>query len=470
MVRRIVLLGVVLVLAAGTLFAGPLPGGIARELALGGSTLSPIVGGPNIVLNPFIVNDPTIALLNPAYQGKYRDYAWMNLGGGTPLGTNAADNVYGKQFGGVNFSFGKELALGVNLSYDPSFANLVVGNLSSFINSLPEADRGGRGAQVGLPPVEVFEAVASTEIGSLDVGFAFLYGWARNTSTSSNSPSLASTDYKLSANVIGFRFGIAMDMGAGMGFDADAAIRFDNVTDNEDSKNTLGVATNLGDFSGSATEIQLDGRFHLKMSNRVNFVPYATFMNVSEEPKRDSPPTGITTQIGSAKRTYMLFALGAGMEYKVNSFYLAGGVSFKTASQKTEQSTIPPVSTSTSTNTELSFPQINLGMEFVFTEWLTGRMGYYRAFHSESYKSEFSAAGTSSTSESTLAHSNSNVVFGSLAGADNSLVTLGLGFTFGNFALDATVSEDALRRGLGLIGSQDNLNTFGYMTASYCFQ
>ena len=49
-------------------------------------------------------------------------------------------------------------------------------------------------------------------------------------------------------------------------------------------------------------------------------------------------------------------------------------------------------------------------------------------------------------------------------------MTLGLGFTFGNFALDATVSEDALRRGLGLIGSQDNLNTFGYMTASYCFQ
>jgi hypothetical protein len=48
-------------------------------------------------------------------------------------------------------------------------------------------------------------------------------------------------------------------------------------------------------------------------------------------------------------------------------------------------------------------------------------------------------------------------------------VTLGLGFKFGGFALDATVSEEALRRGFGLIGSQDNLNSFGYITTSYNF-
>jgi hypothetical protein len=54
--------------------------------------------------------------------------------------------------------------------------------------------------------------------------------------------------------------------------------------------------------------------------------------------------------------------------------------------------------------------------------------------------------------------------------ADNSLITLGLGLKFGGFALDATVSEDALRRGLGLIGAQDNINTFGYVTLSYGFQ
>ena len=49
------------------------------------------------------------------------------------------------------------------------------------------------------------------------------------------------------------------------------------------------------------------------------------------------------------------------------------------------------------------------------------------------------------------------------------LVTLGVGMKFGGFAIDATVSEDALRRGLGLIGAHDDINTFGYMTASYYF-
>jgi hypothetical protein len=49
------------------------------------------------------------------------------------------------------------------------------------------------------------------------------------------------------------------------------------------------------------------------------------------------------------------------------------------------------------------------------------------------------------------------------------LVTLGLGFRFGNFALDATISEEALRRGLGLVGAQDNINTFGYINTSFNF-
>jgi hypothetical protein len=46
---------------------------------------------------------------------------------------------------------------------------------------------------------------------------------------------------------------------------------------------------------------------------------------------------------------------------------------------------------------------------------------------------------------------------------------MGLGFKFGGAAIDATVSEEALRRGLGLVGAQDNINSFGYLTMSYAF-
>ncbi|MEW6511487.1 MAG: hypothetical protein AB1428_11070 [Bacteroidota bacterium] len=470
MVKRITVLALVLAVAAGTMFAGAHPGGIARQLAMGGSGYSPATVGPNLVFNPFIYDDPAVMLLNPAYQNMYRDYAWMNIAGGAITSFNSAvDNGYGRQFAGVNFAFGKELGLGANLSFDPSFTNFMVGQLATFVNNFA-----GRPAQTGLRPIDVFEAVASYDLGSLDVGFGFLYGWASNTSKSSSTPTPSvSTDNELSARVLGFRLGMSMDMGGGSAFDASAAIRLDKATDNVRGTNGAGQPANSGDYSASATEIQVDGRLKLKMSNRVNFVPYVNFVTISGEPKQDAPATGVTALTNSVKVSALLIGAGAGMEYKVGSFYFAGGVSFKSGKFKTESSTggtTPATSTSTLTGT--SFPQINLGMEWTLLDWLTGRLGYYRSFLSVKSKTETSgpAAGAGTTAESDTWFGNSNVVFGSYAGPDNSLITLGLGLRFGNFALDGTVSDEALRRGFGLVGSQDNINTFGYLTASYCFE
>ena len=94
-------------------------------------------------------------------------------------------------------------------------------------------------------------------------------------------------------------------------------------------------------------------------------------------------------------------------------------------------------------------------------------MGYYRTFQSVGSKTERPAGGSTTTTDTWAG--NSTVLLGSYTGTDNSLITLGLGLRFGNFALDGTVSDEAIRRGLGLIGAQDNINTFGYVTASYCF-
>lgn len=468
MVKRITTLALVLVLVAGTALAGAHPGGIARQLALGGSGYSPAVVGPNIILNPFIYEDPTVMLLNPAYQNMYRDYAWMNIAGGLVNGFNSAtDNGYGRQFAGVNFAFGKELGLGANLSFDPSFTNFMVTQLASFVNAFS-----GRAAQTGLRPVDVFEAVASYDLGGIDVGFGFLYGWASNTSKSSATPApSASTDNELSARVLGFRLGVAFDMGGGSAFDASAAIRLDKATDNVKATNGAGAPANAGDYSASATEIQVDGRLKLKMSNRVNFVPYVNFVTISGEPKQDAPATGGTALVNSAKVTALLIGAGAGMEYRISNFYFAGGVSFKSGKFKVESSSGAPAnSTTTFSQTGTSFPQFNLGMEWQLLDWLTGRLGYYRAFLSVNNKTETSAPAAGTTAESDTWFGNSNVVFGSYAGPDNSLITLGLGLRFGNFALDGTVSDEALRRGFGLIGAQDNMNTFGYLTASYCFE
>jgi hypothetical protein len=464
--KRIALLAMALALLAGSASAGAHPGGIARELAMGGGPLAPTGFGPNIALNPFIYDDPTVMLLNPAYQQMYKNYAWMNIAGGAVSGFNsAADNGYGKQFAGANFSLGKEFTLGAVLSFDPSFANLMVGQLGTFVTAL----RPG-GAQVGLRPVDVFEVTGTYDLGSLTVGAGILYGRAKNDTKNASAPvPPASSSTELSASVFGFRLGLLVDMGGGSAFDVSGALRFDKATDNVDGTNAAGAAANLGDYSASATEIQLEGRLKLKMSNKVNFVPYAAFGTFSGQPKQDAPQTGALAFNGSTKISAMLLSVGAGMEYKITNFYFAGGLSFRTSSFKTEITPpSPPVTgTTTVTNSATEIPVLNMGLEWNLLDWLTGRMGYYRTFQSVGTKTERPAGGSTTQTDTWVG--NSNVLIGSYSGQDNSLITLGLGLRFGNFALDGTVSDEAIRRGLGLIGAQDNINTFGYVTASYCF-
>jgi hypothetical protein len=204
------------------------------------------------------------------------------------------------------------------------------------------------------------------------------------------------------------------------------------------------------------------------MSNKVNFVPYAAFGTFSGEPKQDAPQTGALKFSGSTKLSAMLLAVGAGMEFKITNFYFAGGVSYRTSHAKLESTPpLPAIGTTTQTTSATEVPVLNMGVEWTLLDWLIGRMGYYRTFMSVGTKTE-RPAGASTTETNTWA-GNSNVIIGSYAGTDNSLITLGLGLRFGNFSLDGTVSDEAIRRGLGLIGAQDNINTFGYVTASYCF-
>jgi hypothetical protein len=165
-------------------------------------------------------------------------------------------------------------------------------------------------------------------------------------------------------------------------------------------------------------------------------------------------------------------SVGLGGEVKVKEMFLAGGVSFALMSQKTETNpnATPTSKTTTSTLSITAFPVFNLVLEYPVLNWLTLRGGYYRALASVTNKTEVQDG---ATSEQSLSLGNSSVIFGGYAPAgndENGLMTLGVGLNFGGFALDATVSEQALRRGLGLIGATDNVNTFGYCTLSYCFE
>lgn len=437
------------------------PGGIARQVAMGGSQ-----AGPNLILNPFIMDDPALMFMNPAYQAMYKDYAWMNIAGGTLTGLSTVDNGYGHQNAGVSFALDREWTLGAILSYDPSFAN----GVSQLLSGSPSPG----GGLPSLPPFitsrspqsmpfigNVWEVLGSYDGGNMDIGFGVTYGSASSeTKASVTTPVAGSSESEVSARMFGFRGGINYDMGGGSSFDLSAALRLDNATDDITSSAGSG-----GEYSVSGTEIQVQARGKFKVSNKLNFVPYALFSTLSADPKEDAFPTGGSATVLKEEISATAIAVGVGGEYRTPDFYLAGGVSFQYAKAKIDTAMGGPGLKGELTYTAL--PVFNIGGEWWFTDWLAGRGGYYRALASIKAKAESGG----STTEATITLPHSFLLISGLTPATyDGLVTLGLGFRFGNFSLDATVSEEALRRGLGLIGATDNINTFGYMTASFNFE
>lgn len=448
-----------LALFASQVYPQARPGGIAREIAMGGSN-----AGTNLVLNPFIMDDPAILLLNPAYQGLYRDYGWANIAGGSitglsgqPAGSPAygiGDDGYGRQNAGVGFGINDQLSLGAVLSYDPSAINALV-------NSLIIGRISQRPPQT-IPYVgNVWEVLGSYRLNSSDViGLGMMYGWSNH-----DSVNTAADPRRVegSASVWGIRGGFVCELATGSTLEASAALRLDRTTDDR----TTSAGTD-GKYSTSGTEFQLDARAKLNMSAKFNLVPYGSLTMVSAEPKEEARPLGITTATDRSLRiNYNAYALGIGGEYRTQTLYMAGGVSWR--SQRNKLETTIAGATETATATATAIPVINVGAEWWYTDWLAGRIGYYRASENLNTKEELGAA-PANNAEGNLTIPNSVISIGALGpGSYDGLITLGVGLKFGGASLDATVSDAALRRGLGLVGSQDAINTFGYLTASYNF-
>jgi len=470
MLRRLATIAVVVAVVGSSLFAADgKNGGIARQIAMGGSQ-----AGSGLILNPFIMNDPALMLLNPAYQAMYKDYAWMNIGGGTLTGLTTGNNGYGQQNAGVAFALDREWTLGAIFSYDPSAASAVAGLIAggTVVPGFPALPSIAQRIPQSIPSIlNVWELVVAYDMGSVDLGFGFMYGTSHADSKSTVPAPATSTDNEASASMFGFRAGANIDLGGGNSFDLSGALRLDKATDN--LKNNPVVAGLGGEYSASGTEIQVSARGKFKMSNKVNFVPYGLFATLSAEPKEDAPPNTVTATTASEKVTALAYAFGVGGEYRTPAFYMAGGLSLQSARAELEFNTGGATpTTAKNTVTYFALPVFNVGGEWWFTDWLAGRGGYYRALAKIKTEAESSTGGVAGpTTETSASFPHSFLLIGGINQfTHDGLVTLGLGFRFGGFALDATVSEEALRRGLGLIGSQDNINTFGYLTASYNFE
>jgi hypothetical protein len=457
--KKIAIVALMVVAIASSMLGQAKNGGIAREVAMGGSNV-----GTNLVMNPFIMDDPSLMLMNPAYQAMYTNYGWMNVAGGQVNGLTGGSNGYGHQNAGVAFGLNSEWSVGAVLSYDPSAVNMV----NQLIKGVGFGSIAQRQPQTIPNVANVWEVVVANHMSSMDWGFGVMMGTSNNDSKSSSTQGNATStsSSEASSSMWGFRAGVNAPFGSGNSLDASAVLRLDKATDK--IANTAG---SQGDYSASGTEIEIHARGKFNVSSKFNFVPYGTFINVSAEPKEDAKPIGAAGATPlSLKYTATAYAFGLGGEYHTSTFYLAGGFSWQSGQMKIEGANTAQNSTGSQTMKYTGLPVVNIGGEWWFTEWLAGRCGYYRSNGTVNIKSENAGTGFSGTSESNLYFPNSLIGIGTMpTGNDDGLVTLGFGMRFGGFGMDATFSEEALRRGLGLVGASDNINTFGYVTASYNF-
>ncbi|GEM_PF-1204430 len=486
--KNIVIVITMLLIIVAVAYPQAKPGGIARQLALGGSSF-----GTGLVLNPFLIDDPAYMLLNPAYQSLYKNYGWSNIGGGRLTGSSVEDDGYGMQYSGIAFSINPDLTLGTVLSFDhntfgTNYSSLISLNMKRTGQIIPEISN-------------TWELVGSYHLDQMEVGFSVLYGWSNddfestekdispNPYGSGDTTTLLSSSGEASSSILGFRVGVLYDLGEGSMFDVAGMVRITNATDKLSSSPATDSTT--GEYTLQAMEYRLNARAKFKISEKFDIVPFGMWFLATAEPEEETKPFNDSIPPFTSSLREDAFVLGLGGDYRAQGLLIAGGLSWFYGKVKYEYhnsfwnhyADYDEYIQSSGSVTECSYslPVFNLGMEWWFTEWLAGRMGYYRTLASNQSKMDYtnlfayrSPEGAyygyyTETGHREANSTNPNSIVGIGAYSSDNLVTLGLGFKFGDFALDATISDQTLRRGLGLIGSSDALNTFGYLTASYNF-
>ena len=193
----------------------------------------------------------------------------------------------------------------------------------------------------------------------------------------------------------------------------------------------------------SQTYIGVNARAFWKVNPNLRFVPIFTFLTVS-----GTIDSGGTSAGSSDFPSLTSFAFGGGLNYKIGDFLLAGGVLFSSNSLTIPATTgVPELS-----NSATLFPIWNLGAEWQLLDWLYGRLGYIAITGSTTIETPASATEVSE-------------FVATFFGPSQRGATLGVGFRFGDFSLDAMVNEDVLRQGFNIVGGGGP--TFFLITTSY---
>jgi hypothetical protein len=394
-------------------------GGLARLTGMGG--------------NPYVI-DPFFNTVNPAWNGVYNNFVLGDLGSVSGSPFSAGGN--GQYISG-SFQIGKQWTLGGLLARN-DFNGMSIALLDPGTNNslgLPYlgvvSTVNGIAGQGSVVPLDNnVEAIGTYSFGNSILGLGLAYASTTNDVT---PPTNGSSEG--SASQLGFNLGVISDITNTLKLDIGFSMAFPSASFKIDS---------LNETSASQTLILVNGRAFWDLNSHLQLVPIIAFSSAN-----GTIDSGGTSTSSIDMPSYTWFAFGVGLNYQVGDFLLAGGATFSTASL-----TVPSVA---QVSPELAygattFPIWNIGAEWNMLEWFVARLGYV-AFTGNS-SIEYPNSATTSTEFVTTFFAPSQ------RGA-----TVGVGFRFGTFSLDATVNEDVLRQGLNTIGGGGP--TFAYITTSY---
>lgn len=451
-------------------------GGTARQLALGGSPT-----------NPYLM-DYTNIYINPAWAAKYSDLVYSELG--YNFGTYSADG----QSVGFTYAVLKGLSVGLSVgkqegpifainSYGGNFGGQTA-NSDNFIGGidklLTDAGRTSPFDPANIIQIRPLQLYSALKLANLTLGLAiYRSSWSTSLDTLVGA---ATVNTKDEASVVqtGFKVGALFDLN-NLLLDVSAFLRINSGTAKHTPPPPVAPALSGNEeIKATGTEIGLNARLFMKLNEKFTLVPLARFSTFSYEPEVTyAIPAGRKLNSKPDKYSRTDFEGGIGVNVTVPSGRLFAGLGLEWISLKHDYSTFRSpatagdldapdtnvVQTTKNTTSVLSLPKVTLGAEFDIASWLTGRLGYFKAFSSRTITTEPTGALKQENSETF------NFQFYPTYGLaiSDQLLSLGLGFHFDRFALDGYLAEGWLADGPYVLSGENN-TMFCVLSLSYSFQ
>ncbi len=400
-------------------FAQSIPSGTGRIEALANS--------------PFILDAATDIQNNPAWNTQYRNYTFGDIGRNLVTGS---DFQLSDQFAGVTFGVGKQWNLGMVInkrrdSWDLFNADTVLG-----------PNRVG----VSAPIVPFHGLIGYMMNKNTSIGLApYITSWSQEHTDTDTSGSAFQSDF--SSSSIGATLGILHMIKKGW---IEGAVGF-QMNKYKSIFTQAGTTQTVENNGGIGLSVNLRAWMYPKTGSKVAVVPVLGFSTYSFDNKLTA---GTITRLGN-KYSWLNVNGGVGLNWPVvDDIQLAFGmgVTYNSAKAEGQDSTILPAGSSAK-STDLIAPVYNFAGETRIADWLTARFGFSRSVDMSKVET---VRGTTVIDKQTLASNPVNTI------------SLGAGFHFGRFSLDATVSERWLKHGVNFISGGDH-DLFGVISASYNF-